>query len=294
MVELDLLLRFAVVAEELSFTKAAVRLHVDQPWLSRQIQRLETQLGFPLLLRSTRSVSLTSEGAVLLAQVRDLAEVADRTRSTIREMIRSYNALITLGVNPTTYWIPERHRLIARFEARYGDNSVELVSNYKPRLLSKLRKHLLDVAVIPEPFEYHDLEALVIHRSHPTLLVPEDDPLARQEVVKLSDLAGKRIATTNPNLGAEFHQKKYGPFFEAGAIPVVIPKGISHDLHRQPAEADPGGAVLAGLRPDPAAQLRAGAPVSPRARRSIRPGPPARGAAIAAEPVLGNGARTVR
>jgi len=184
MFDLDLLLRFAVVAEELSFTKAATRLHVDQPWLSRQIQRLESQLGFPLFIRSTRSVTLTTEGHVLLGQVAELARVADKTRATIREMIRSYNELIVLGVNPTTYWLPERYKVIEKFQARFGPSSVKLVSNYKPRLISKLRKHLLDVAVIPEPFDFHDLETLVIHRSEASLLVPPDDPPALADALQ--------------------------------------------------------------------------------------------------------------
>ena len=59
MSNLDRLIRFAVVAKEMSFSKAARRLNVDQPWLSRQIQQLEAQLGFALFVRSTRRVSLT-------------------------------------------------------------------------------------------------------------------------------------------------------------------------------------------------------------------------------------------
>jgi DNA-binding transcriptional LysR family regulator len=225
MFDLDLLLRFAVVAEELSFTRAANRLHVDQPWLSRQIQRLEAQIGFPLLIRSTRSVKLTSEGRALLAQVAELAEVADRTQSTIRDMVRAYNSLITFGANPATYWIPERKEIIERFEARSKNNSVELTSNYTPRLLSKLRKHLIDVALIQEPFDAKDLECLVIHEARPGLLVPPDDSLASRKSVRMSDLAGKQIATASPKLGPEIHRHKFGPFFEAGALPVIVPEG---------------------------------------------------------------------
>jgi len=225
MYDLDLLLRFAVVAEELSFTRAASRLHVDQPWLSRQIQRLEAQLGFPLLIRSTRTVKLTSEGQALLAQVAELAEVAGRTQSTIRDMVRAYNSLITFGANPATYWIPERKEIIERFEAKSKNNSVDLISNYTPRLLSKLRKHLIDVALIQEPFEAKDLEALVIHSAQPGLLVPPDDPLASRASVKMTELAGKRIATASPKLGPEIYRHKFGPFFDAGAEPVIVPEG---------------------------------------------------------------------
>src|SRR3546814_6300678 len=81
MSNLDRLIRFSVVAEEMSFSKAARRLNVDQPWLSRQIQQLEAQMGFPLFVRSTRRVSLTDEGEALFASAHDLAEAAEQCRS---------------------------------------------------------------------------------------------------------------------------------------------------------------------------------------------------------------------
>src|SRR5258708_6451557 len=105
MSDLDRLLRFAVVAEELSFTKAAKRLGVDQPWLSRQIQQLEAQLGFPLFARTTRQVELTSEGERLLIHASRLAEVANQTRDFVRNLGRNHRSLITLGVNPFTFWL---------------------------------------------------------------------------------------------------------------------------------------------------------------------------------------------
>jgi len=227
MFDLDLLIRFSVVAEELSFTKAAHRLHVDQPWLSRQIQRLEAQLGFPLLIRSTRSVKLTNEGRMLLAQVAELAEVAGRTQNTIRDMIRSYNSVITFGATPATYWIPERKEIIEKFEARYANNSVDLISNYTPRLLSKLRKHLIDVALIQEPFDCPDFEVLVIHSGRPGLLVPPNHRLASRASVTMSDMAGVRIATASPKLSPEIYRHKFGPFFDAGAEAVIVPEGDS-------------------------------------------------------------------
>src|SRR3546814_5463229 len=87
----------------MSFGKAARRLNVDQPWLSRQIQQLEAQMGFPLFVRSTRRVSLTDEGEALFASAHDLAEAAEQCRQSSRDLMRMHSQTLVLGVNPYTF-----------------------------------------------------------------------------------------------------------------------------------------------------------------------------------------------
>jgi DNA-binding transcriptional LysR family regulator len=225
MSDLDRLIRFAAVAQELSFSRAAKQLRVDQPWLSRQIQQLEAQLGFPLFVRSTRKVSLTSEGEALLAHAAELARVAEQTREALRNLGRDHGLVIALGVNPFTFWLPARAEMLARFAARYRRARVEIVSNYTPRLVSKLRKRSLDLALAPRPLKADDLEQLVVHRAPPSLLIPQEDRLARVGKVAIAELRGKRIAVINPKLNPANFAAVYGPFLEAGAEPVIIPEG---------------------------------------------------------------------
>jgi DNA-binding transcriptional LysR family regulator len=225
MSDLDRLIRFAAVAEELSFSRAAKRLRVDQPWLSRQIQQLEAQLGFPLFVRSTRKVTLTREGEALLAHAVELSQAADRARDAVRTLGRTHSSAIALGVNPYTFWLPARPRIIERFQGRYPHATLELSSNYTPRLISKLRKRSLDAAIVPGPFDFPDLEALVIHRSPPSLLVPPEDPLAKAGQVEIAQLRGRKLAVTDPKLNPAAHAAAFGPFYEAGAEPVVIKEG---------------------------------------------------------------------
>jgi DNA-binding transcriptional LysR family regulator len=225
MSDLDRLIRFSVVAEELSFSQAARRLHVDQPWLSRQVQQLELQLGFALFVRSTRKVALTREGEELFQHTRELTRVADQCRQASREMSRSHNLELAIGVNPYTFWLPERTRLFEAFRVRHPRVSLEVVSNYTPRLISKLRKRLIDVALVGPPFDFSDLESLIIHSSPISLLVPPEDPLAQCESIAMEDLAGRQIPTVKPELNATVHDRLYGPIFAAGAIPLIVPEG---------------------------------------------------------------------
>src|SRR5689334_21756223 len=75
---------FAAVAEELSFSRAAKRLHMSQPPLSRQIQSLEAKLGVPLLHRNTRSVSLTAAGTLYLEDARQILTRLDGAAASAR------------------------------------------------------------------------------------------------------------------------------------------------------------------------------------------------------------------
>lgn len=225
MSDVDRLIRFAAVAEELSFSKAARRLNVDQPWLSRQIQQLERRLGFALFIRSTRTVVMTPEGEKLYAHAASLKNVSDECRDATRNLMRSHNFVLPIGANPYTYWLPERQAIFDSFKAKHERVSVELVSNYTSRLISKLRKRVIEVAIIAQPFDFPDLEAMVIHSSPISLLVPPEDELAQHASVPLSALAGREIPVTNPRLNQELSDLLYGPLFDAGAIPYIVPEG---------------------------------------------------------------------
>ena len=82
--DLRLLREFVVVAEELHFTRAAARLYLAQQALSRDIARLERQLGVPLFTRTTRRVALTAEGERLLERARELLALHDQTLQELR------------------------------------------------------------------------------------------------------------------------------------------------------------------------------------------------------------------
>lgn len=86
--DLRLVRSFVVVAEELHFGRAAARLYVSQPALSRQIRRLESQVGEPLLVRDSRHVALTARGARFFGDARQLQAIADRLGTPARTGIR--------------------------------------------------------------------------------------------------------------------------------------------------------------------------------------------------------------
>jgi len=88
---------FVAVAEELHFSKAAKRLHMSQPPLSRQIQSLERKLGVQLLKRKTRLVELTSPGRSFLNDARETLHSLDRAMITVQRMQQGENERLRLG-----------------------------------------------------------------------------------------------------------------------------------------------------------------------------------------------------
>jgi len=226
MSQIDRLIRFVAVAEERSFSRAARRLNVDQPWLSRQIQQLEGELGLTLLARSTRSVELTPEGAAIYERAREMAHTVDRTLQTARGLGRSSTKQISIGVHHSSYWVPERLSILSRFRTRWPEHMIKVTSAPNDSLIDKIRDCAVDVAFVAGPLAARDdIEMLLVHQHSPRILIPAGDPLARRSSLTLSDFAGRRLVTFDPATDQARWDYFYGPFVAAGAKPVIVSEG---------------------------------------------------------------------
>src|SRR5262252_5798689 len=98
---LDALTSFAALADELHFTRAAARLHVAQPALTKRIQQLERALGVRLFVRTRRSVRLTAEGEVLLEKARLVIRAAEDLAATARRLSDGDEGRLRIGFTPS-------------------------------------------------------------------------------------------------------------------------------------------------------------------------------------------------
>ena len=158
---------------------------------------------------------------------RALGSAADEAHEAAQNLSRMRRSAIVLGVSPYNFWLPGRRILLDRFRAQSPSTTVEVVSNYSARLLSKLHKRAIDVAIVPVPY---DADNNALERLDPAPLQAEspdsaEDSLAACESVEIADLAGKRIAVTNPKLNSAVFEQNFGPFFDAGAEPVIVAEG---------------------------------------------------------------------
>jgi DNA-binding transcriptional LysR family regulator len=148
--ELRHLRYFVAVAEEENVSRAALRLHVSQPGISRQIRDLEDEIGFQLLERSAKSVRLTAAGKVFLGEARDVLLRADAAVKKARDIASGGIGEINVGYAPslTVRILPPTLRA---FQDRYPNVRVALHDLSTEEMLAQLRDGKLQLALLVRP-----------------------------------------------------------------------------------------------------------------------------------------------
>ncbi|MFC8131185.1 LysR family transcriptional regulator [Streptomyces sp. NPDC057302] len=187
--ELRTLRYFVAVAEELHFGRAAVRLHMSQPPLSRAIKRLESEAGAALFDRTPAGVTLTSVGAVLLDEARALLDQADRVR--VRVAAAAGAATITVGILGDST-DPGATRLAGAYRRQHPQIEVRVRETDLTDPTCGLHAGLVDVALTRGPFDETGLEVQELRSDPVGALLRSDDPLARRDSLNLADLADRR------------------------------------------------------------------------------------------------------
>ncbi|WP_345496433.1 LysR family transcriptional regulator [Nocardia callitridis] len=187
---------FVAVAEERHIGRAAARLRMTQPPLSRAVQRLEADLGVALFARTPSGVELTEAGTVLYADARSLLEQADRLETRVRSS--AGDATLTVGSLADTVELVGG-RIAAAFRERHPTVSVRIHEADLGDPSAGLRAGLVDVALTRLPFEATGLRTHVLHTEPVGLVVREDDPLAGQDSVHLADLSDRRWVRLPPD-----------------------------------------------------------------------------------------------
>ncbi|MDO4679856.1 MAG: LysR family transcriptional regulator [Aerococcus sp.] len=189
--ELRHLLYFSTVAEEGNITRAANRLHITQPTLSRQIHALEEDLGTDLFLRDKNHLTLTEAGLFLKNRAEELLTLADQTERDFREQQRKLlSGHISIGAveadNSETLAM-----VLEEFTTDYPQVTFNLFSGASDIIKDRLEKGLLDVALLLEPVDDVRYQKIVLPwQERWGLLVPTSSFLAQQPASQPEDLRG--------------------------------------------------------------------------------------------------------
>ena len=185
--ELRVLRYFLAVAREGSVTRAAQRLHVSQPTLSKQIKDLEGELGKKLLVRSSFSVHLTEEGLLLRRRAEEILSMVDKTEEEFKALGEISGGDIHIGAAESDS-IKHLARRIKAVQTRYPRIRVHVYSGDRSDLAQRLEQGLLDFAVLVEsgdlskynylPLPDGDTWGVILRRDHPLAeregITPED------------------------------------------------------------------------------------------------------------------------
>ncbi len=179
---------FIAVAEEMHFNRAAARLHIAQPALSQQIQRLERELKTMLFARTTRSVELTETGKVLLVAARRVIMESEDALRSIEQAVEGRTGTLRVGFvgSAALNLIP---RIVPPLRQMYPDLELELHELTTEQQLSSLEAGNLDVGIVRDVESLPGITARELTREPLIVALPEDHPLAGQTTLALTDLA---------------------------------------------------------------------------------------------------------
>lgn len=180
---------FVAVAEERNFGRAAARLHMTQPPLSRAIKQLETDLGAVLLDRSSNPVMLTQAGAALYDEARVLLEQAEHARARVAATAGA--ATLTIGILADSAE-QAGTRLAAAFRHRHPGVQVSFREADFADPTAGLRAGLADIAITLTPFDDTGISTHVLRTYPMGVVLRADDPLAGHGSLRLADLADRR------------------------------------------------------------------------------------------------------
>ncbi|WP_298034208.1 LysR family transcriptional regulator [uncultured Dysosmobacter sp.] len=186
--ELRVLRYFLEVAREGSVTRAAERLHISQPTLSKQLKDLEGELGKKLFVRGSHDVKLTDEGMLLRKRAEDILNMADKTLEEFKSLGEFTGGDVWVGCAESD-GIKHLARCYMALLERYPGLRLHLQSGNSADVTERLDRGLLDFAIIVHEVDLSKYNYLELPATdHYGVLMRKDSPLASKEAVGVDDL----------------------------------------------------------------------------------------------------------
>lgn len=221
MFELAQLRCFTTVATELNFRRAAERLNMTQPPLSRQIQLLEHSLGVELFTRSTRSVALTAAGRAFFIEAQNLLERAHQAAASARRFAAGDIGSVSISfVGSAVYeFLP---RVIAEARLNQPQVKISLSEMNTHQQHEALRTRRIDLGIVRQPLLQAGYENECLVREPFVLAIPRQHPLAAVGQVGVRDLDGAPFLMYSHAAYPPFNELLTGMFRSAGVAPEYV------------------------------------------------------------------------
>ncbi len=224
-IELRHLRYFFVVADELHFRRAAERLFISQPGLSRQVRQLEERLGYPLLIRTNRKVRLTPAGTYLKGEIGDLLKRLNSSLQHAREVHEGQEGRLNFGYVGSAMQniIPE---LLLRFrqdnpKVIYG---LEAMSNQGQ--IEGLLSRDLDIGFVRLDDNDHELVSLPVFVDTFSLVLPADHPISAENYEGIHQFADENFILFDSHFSLPHYNKVIKILTDADIVPKITHRTV--------------------------------------------------------------------
>ena len=221
MFEISQIRCFVAVAEELHFSRAAERLNMTQPPLSRQIRLLEHHVGTQLLERTSRNVRLTAAGKSFFPEAARILRLAEEAAATARRVAKGEMGALSIGFTAASGYslLPQVVRQLRGHSPGVSLTLKELVSHSQ---LEALDAGQLDLGLLRPHAEHGELHTVPLARERLVLAIPEREATLWPLDPTPADLHGKPFLMYSPYEASYFHHLLQGIFDRAGVVPDIV------------------------------------------------------------------------
>lgn len=227
--EVHLLHYFSVVAEENNLHRAAQRLFMSQPPLSRHIKRLEERLGITLFIRHSKGLSLTEDGLRVLKSIRPLLDMQLKTFRHLATLSKDLQKMFALGFT-TAFEQGVFSGIETRLRAHYGSR-LRVIRATSPKLVRDVRKGRLDAALVALPLDAPGLTVKPLPYAETlTAFVPACWPEANNKSLPLQSFNGKPLFWFRRESNPAFFDFTRAFFAHAGYEPLFLEEPPEHDV----------------------------------------------------------------
>lgn len=194
MIELGQIVCFLTIVEEKSFSRAALRLGLAQSAVSQKLRRLEDQVGFRLLDRTSRQVRLSPQGLEFVPFARQMMQAEVNARNAAQNLVQKNRNSLRIGGH--TALSEQRIDIMQRFLAHVPEARLDVVHGSKDELLASLRKGTVDavlsLAMPGAPIT--EFDSVFLKRAAAQVVLPANHSLASRDSLRIEDLGGMSLA----------------------------------------------------------------------------------------------------
>ena len=189
-----LLKYFLTIAEEENITRAAKKLNMTQPPLSRQLKQFEDELGIILFERGKRKMQLTEAGYFLKSRGKDILELIEKTEEQLQERCNGKSGTISIG-SIETAGASILPLLIAKFNREFPQIGFNVWNGNTDDIIERLDKEILDIGIVREPSDTKRYEIVWLQEEPWAVFMHKDYPLAQNSdsTIELSAVVNERL-----------------------------------------------------------------------------------------------------